>query len=146
MQIPFQRLNPLALPPTQAHSTDAGYDLFALPDSADHDYSALLPGWRRAIRTGIAVAIPPGYYGRIAPRSGLAARCGIDVLAGVIDSSFRGELKVILINLGQDPVWFNPGDRIAQLIIESCANATFVETETLDETARAAAGFGSTGS
>lgn len=145
MQIPFQRLHSLAQPPAKAHDTDAGYDLRALNDPSEHDFRALLPGERRTIRTGIAVAIPPGYYGRIAPRSGLAARCGLDVLAGVVDASFRGEVKVLVVNLGQDPVWLQPNDRIAQLIVESCANATFVEQESLDETARAAAGFGSTG-
>lgn len=145
MQIPFLKLHPAAQPPTRAHSTDAGYDLRAL-DSADFSRAPLLPGHRRAIRTGLSIAVPEGFYARIAPRSGLAVRNGIDVLAGVVDSGFRGEVQVVAINLGQDPVWLEPGQRIAQLIIESCANATFVETESLDETARAAAGFGSTGS
>lgn len=145
MQIPFKRLHPAAPAPHRAHETDAGADLYALGDSTAQNYGPLVPGERRLFRTGIALALPAGYYGRIAPRSGLAVREGLDVMAGVVDSSYRGEVQVLLVNLGPNAVWIEPGSRIAQLIVEKCEPATFHEVEVLDETERAAGGFGSTG-
>jgi len=97
------------------------------------------------VATGLAVAIPEGNYGRIAPRSGLAFKNFIDVGAGVIDEDYRGELKVLLFNLGPDDFNVNEGDRIAQFIIEKYTPTELEEVETLDETARGADGFGSTG-
>ncbi len=105
----------------------------------------LQPGERRLIPTGLAFEIPPGYYGRVAPRSGLAVRHGIHTLAGVIDSDFRGECQVLLINLGDQPVSFDAGERIAQLIIERAAACGYVWAEELSGTPRASGGFGSTG-
>ncbi len=89
--------------------------------------------------------IPAGFYGRIAPRSGLAVKHGIDVLAGVVDADYRGELKVPLINLGSQPIQFEAGERIAQLIIEQAAMCDYVWVEELSDTERAESGFGSTG-
>jgi dUTP pyrophosphatase len=86
-----------------------------------------------------------GFYGRIAPRSGLAVRHGIDTLAGVVDSDYRGEVNVLLINLGAEGVTLNAGDRIAQLIIEQAAPADYQWSEVLDQTDRGEGGFGSTG-
>jgi dUTP pyrophosphatase len=145
MQIPFKRLHPAAKPPLRAHPTDAGADLHVLDDPEAFVPRPLLPGERRLIRTGIAVAIPAGWYGRVAPRSGLAVKQGLDVLAGVIDCGYLGEIQVALINLGQDPVWLEPGMRIAQLIIERCEAAEFSEVEDLEQSARGAGGFGSSG-
>jgi dUTP pyrophosphatase len=105
----------------------------------------LQPGERRLIPTGLALEIPPGHYGRIAPRSGLAVRHGIDTMAGVIDPDYRGEVQVLLINLGREPVRFEAGDRIAQLIVERAAACDYAWAEELSDTARADGGFGSTG-
>lgn len=147
MIIPVQLLHPKAKTPCRAYSLDAGADLYALDCSIEEggDFRPLLPGERRLLRTGVAMAIPAGYYGRIAPRSGLAVKHGIDVLAGVVDSGFRNEVKVCLINLGSDSVSIQPGDRIAQLIIERSEPASFMVLANLDQTDRGTGGFGSTG-
>jgi dUTP pyrophosphatase len=124
-----------------AHATDwsAGADLYCA------EAFTLQPGERKLVATALAIEIPPGYYGRVAPRSGLAVRHGIDTLAGIIDSDFRGELKAALINLGDRPVSFEGGERIAQLIIERAARCDYFWSEELSETGRAEGGFGSTG-
>ncbi len=95
--------------------------------------------------TGLIVEIPPGWYGRIAPRSGLAARHGVDTLAGVVDPDFRGELKALIVNTGDAPVNFDAGERIAQLIIERAAICDYIWADELSETERGGGGFGSTG-
>jgi dUTP pyrophosphatase len=124
----------------RANPTDAGADLAASEDKT------IPPLSRSTIRTGLAVEIPEGYYGRIAPRSGLAHNHGIDVLAGVVDSSYRGEIRVVLYNTDkEEPFQVGAGDRIAQLIIEKHYNFEFVEVEDLSQTDRGASGFGSTG-
>jgi dUTP diphosphatase len=133
------KLDEKAMIPKKAHKYDAGFDLYSF------DETTLKSTNRNIFATGIAVAIPKGWYGRIAPRSGLAAKYGIDVLAGVIDSSFRGEIKVILINHGCEDVTIKKGDRIAQLILEKCGEWEIEEVEKLDETERGEGGFGSTG-
>ena len=97
------------------------------------------------MRTGLAVAIPVGFYGRVAPRSGLAVKNGLDVLAGVIDSDYRGELCCALLNTGDEPLTLPAGSRLCQLIIEQIITPTPACAEELDETARGAGGFGSTG-
>ena len=97
------------------------------------------------MRTGLAVAIPVGFYGRVAPRSGLAVKNGLDVLAGVIDSDYRGELCCALLNTGDEPLTLPAGSRLCQLIIEQIITPTPAWAEELDETARGAGGFGSTG-
>lgn len=151
MPIPFQRLHHDATPPTRAHDGDAGYDLFALPVERTEaqpfaTHRVLHPGERRLFRTGIAVAIPRGFYGRIADRSGNALTRGLHVLGGVIDSSYRGDVGVILLNASQVAIWIQPNQRIAQLIIERCIDVSFVESTTpLEQSDREAAGFGSTG-
>ncbi len=138
MHILVQRLDPRAILPVRHNRDDAGADLCAL------EGGALLPGDRLLVRTGWAFAIPSGCYGRIAPRSGLAAKHGIDVLAGVVDSGFAGEVKIVLINLSKERFLWSPGDRIAQLIIERCEPVAFWEAGPLPETLRGAGGFGST--
>ena len=125
--------------PVRSTKLSAGADLSCI------EPFTLKPGERRLIPTGLAFEIPPGYYGRVAPRSGLAVRHGIHTLAGVIDSDFRGECQVLLINLGDQPMSFDAGERIAQLIVERAATCSYGWAEELSDTARASGGFGSTG-
>lgn len=135
-----KRLEKDALLPKRSNPTDAGADLFSIESLMIH------PGDRATVGTGVAVAIPEGFYGRVAPRSGLAAKHGIDVLAGVVDSAYRGELKVVLINTDKHNTFFvEKGDRIAQIIIEAHFNLPIVEAEELSSTSRGEGGFGSTG-
>jgi len=139
MKLHVKKLNENARLPARSNPTDAGLDLFA-------DVGGVVfVGGRTALHTGIAVAVPEGYYGRIAPRSGLAAKHGIDVLAGVVDSSYRGEIRVVLHNTSDKRFTFNRGDRIAQLIIEKIALPEVEEVEELEATSRGDGGFGSTG-
>lgn len=124
----------------RANPTDAGMDLCA---SETH---TIPPGQRKAVSTGIAIEIPEGYYARVAPRSGLAVKHGIDVLAGVVDSGYRGEIKVVLLNTDSSSSFeVNPGDRVAQLIIEKHYNFELQEVDGLSDSDRGSAGFGSSG-
>lgn len=145
MPIKVKLLNEYAKMPYRANPSDAGADLFASEDAI------IQPLERKAISTGLSMEIPSfsvnnNYYGRIAPRSGHALKSGIDVLAGVVDASYRGEIKVILLNTDKNsPFKISKGDKIAQLIIEACFNFDFEKTEDLTSTARGSGGFGSTG-
>jgi dUTP pyrophosphatase len=123
----------------------AGMDLRAAVP-ADEPVT-LRPGDRHAVPTGLAMAIPPGFEGQVRPRSGLALRSGVTCLnsPGTIDADYRGEVKVILINLGPEDFVIRRGDRIAQLLISPVVQAVWRETDSLNETARGAGGFGSTG-
>jgi dUTP pyrophosphatase len=116
----------------------------AIPEDAPFD---LRPGQRAAIPTGLTMAIPPGFEAQVRPRSGLAIRSGITCLnaPGTIDADYRGEVRVILINLGEEDFTIRRGDRIAQLVIAPVTNAAWNEVATLSETARGEGGFGSTG-
>jgi len=125
--------------PEYASEGCAGADLRA------SERVTLGPGERAAVPTGVRVALPAGHVGLVWPRSGLALRHGLDTLAGVIDADYRGEVKVALINHGREAVTLEPGDRIAQLLIQPVARARFTRVESLDDTARGAGGFGSTG-
>ena len=125
---------------------------YATPGAAGMDVLAaeqvmLAPGARHAVPTGLAVAIPPGYEIQVRPRSGLALKHGISVpnTPGTIDSDYRGELKIILINHGQEHFTIQRGDRIAQLVVAPVVQARWDEVDELDETARGEGGFGSTG-
>lgn len=138
----LRRVSDHALPlPEYATGAAAGFDLRA---AGDH---VLEPGERTLIGTGFAIALPPGCEGQIRPRSGLAARHGITVLnaPGTVDADYRGEVKVLLINLGEEPVEITAGDRIAQLVVAPVSRLELVEVESLPETARGTGGFGSTG-
>jgi dUTP pyrophosphatase len=138
----FRRLSEAARPPAQAHDGDAGYDLHAA------EAVTIEPGERASVGTGIAVAIPAGRAGLVVPRSGLAARHGISVVnaPGLIDSGYRGELRVLLLNTdSREPFAVEPGDRIAQLVVVAVDTPQLEEAGELDETARGTAGFGSTG-
>ena len=126
--------------PTKSHVTDAGYDLFSTEDVS------LQPLQRKVVKTGIKLSIPAGFYGRIAPRSGLAVKNGVDVLAGVIDSGYNGEIGVVLINTDKfESVSLPKSSRIAQLIFEKCEDMNFETVLSLDVSERDAGGFGSTG-
>lgn len=135
----FKRLHTAARLPTRGSAGAAGLDLYAA------EGLTIPPGGRAAVRTGLAAAIPAGFYGRVAPRSGLAVRHGIDVLAGVIDSDYRGEILCALVNHGVEPFEVEPGARVAQLVVEAIATPEPAWAEDLEETARGACGFGSTG-
>jgi dUTP pyrophosphatase len=138
----FARVAEGARPPTRAHEGDAGYDLYAA------EAATLEPGERVSVGTGVAVAIPPGHAGLVVPRSGLAARHGISVVnaPGLIDSGYRGEVRVLLLNTDREAAFeVEPGDRIAQLVLVSVGSPELVESRELDQTARGAGGFGSTG-
>jgi dUTP pyrophosphatase len=103
------------------------------------------PGARAAVPTGLRVAIPRGHVGLVWPRSGLAVRHGIDTLAGVVDSDYRGEVKVVLVNHGDEPFEIAAGDRVAQLLVQRVERAAFRAASQIEETARGEGGFGSTG-
>jgi dUTP pyrophosphatase len=129
--------------PLPAYATDGAAGM----DVVSAEYVTLAPGARHAVTTGLTVAIPPGYEIQVRPRSGLALKHGISVAntPGTIDSDYRGELKVILINLGAEPFAIQRGDRIAQLILSPVTQARWAEVSELNETARGQGGFGSTG-
>jgi dUTP pyrophosphatase len=142
MKIKIKRLDKGLPMPVYAHQGDAGCDLYSAIEQT------ILPGERVLIPTGIAISLPEGHAAFIQPRSGLAAKYGISLVntPGLIDSHYRGEIKVIIIN--HDPrssFTVKRGDKIAQMVIQKVENATFEEVEDLDETARGADGFGSTG-
>lgn len=147
LSIPVRQLahaEGLPLPAFQTPGS-AGMDLIAAVDETEP--MVLAPGARAAVPTGLTMAIPLGYEGQVRPRSGLAIRHGLTVAnaPGTIDSDYRGEVKVLLINLGQHPVTIRRGERIAQLVIAPVVLADLVTVDSLDETIRSSGGFGSTG-
>lgn len=142
VDIALRRLDPGLPPPSYAHPGDAGADLFTTVDLT------LSPGERAMVPTGIAIALPEGYVALVHPRSGLAARHGVSIVnsPGTVDAGYRGEIKVLLVNL--DPatsVTLSRGDRIAQLVVQRFERASFVEVDALPESERGAGGYGSTG-
>ena len=139
MKISVLKLHPDATLPTQGAPFDAGYDLTSV------EPKKIPPMGRTVVPTGISMEIPEGFYGRVAPRSGLAVKKGIDVLAGVIDSGYRNEIGVVLINLGGSLVTLPAGTRIAQIIIEKCHEIEWNDVEELAGSNRGQRGFGSTG-
>jgi dUTP pyrophosphatase len=142
VNLPVRRLRPEGRLPVRAHPGDAGLDLVAA------EAAELPPGGRAAVPTGLAVAIPDGHAGLVVPRSGLARRHGVTVAnaPGLIDAGYRGELMVLLVNLGDAPHRVDAGDRIAQLVIVPVALAVPVETAELPASdGRGEGGFGSTG-
>jgi dUTP pyrophosphatase len=145
LQVPFRRLVPEAGVPERAHPGDAGYDLRSV------EVVELAPGSRSLVRTGISVAIPEGCAGLVLPRSGLAVRHGISLVntPGLIDSGYRGEIQVPLINHDREETFLiEEGTRVAQLVLVRAAAALFAEVEFLESTAdgRGEGGFGSSGS
>ena len=138
MRLPHGQGLPL---PAYASEGAAGMDIVSAEDVV------IAPGARHAVATGLAVAIPHGFEIQVRPRSGMALKHGISVpnTPGTIDSDYRGEMKVILINLGDAPFEIRRGDRVAQLVLAPVVQGSWIEVEALDETARGAGGFGSTG-
>lgn len=139
MTIKFKKLSQDATIPTYGSSEAIGMDLYASVDIK------IYPQSRELVATDIACEIPDGTYLRIAPRSGLAMKFGIDVLAGVIDPDYRGALGVILQNNGDDLFTIKKGDRIAQAILEEAVRANIIEVDDISDTDRGEGGFGSTG-
>lgn len=141
MNLSFSRLDPELSPPSKAHPGDAGWDLVARV--AVH----LEPGERATVPTGVAVAIPDGHAGLVLPRSGNAHRLGVGLVnsPGLIDSGYRGEVAVILVNHGRETASFARGDRIAQLLVVAAPPVVWTEVGTLDDTERGGSGFGSSG-
>lgn len=137
--IPIKRLKKDAILPAYAHEDDAGMDLFA------QETVILKPGQRTSVSTGIAMAIPQGYVGLIWDKSGIAANAGLKTMAGVIDASYRGEIKILLHNLSTESYTIEKGKKIAQMLIQPVAQKKIVEVHDLDETTRGKGGFGSTG-
>lgn len=135
----IKKLSPAATTPTRGSAHAAGYDLYAAA-------ATTIPARGKAlVSTQLAIATPQGTYGRIAPRSGLAAKHFIDTGAGVIDADYRGEVKVLLFNHAEADFKVEVGDRVAQLVLERVYTPEVLEVESLEESARGAGGFGSTG-
>jgi dUTP pyrophosphatase len=142
MQLLIQKLDPRATIPSYAHPGDAGLDLSSC------ETVEIAPGSTAMVRTGVAIALPPGTEGQVRPRSGLAARHAVTVLnaPGTIDEGYRGEVRVILINHGLEIFRVEPGMRIAQLVVAPVLRVETVSVDSLDNaTARGTGGFGSTG-
>lgn len=135
----FNRLDDRATLPTRGSAESAGLDLYSIEDLM------IEPKQRVLARTGLAVAIPPAHYGRIAPRSGLALRTGLDVLSGVIDADYRGEIGCLLYNTGDETIELPAQSKICQLIVEKIITPEAVWADEIDETDRGSDGFGSTG-
>ena len=136
--LPMKRLHADAVLPTRAHPEDAGLDLYGLEDVH------LEPGEGKAVRTGIACALPRGCVGMIADRSSLGKR-GLKTLGGIIDAGYRGEIQVLIRNLSTEACLLRAGDRIAQMLILPIATPQVQEVSELDDTTRGTGGFGSTG-
>jgi dUTP pyrophosphatase len=142
LEVLITRLDPNIPLPAYEHPGDAGADLVTTVDVA------LAPGERTLVPTGVAIAIPAGYAAFVHPRSGLAARCGVSIVnaPGTVDAGYRGEIKVMLVNLdATKPVKFVRGDRIAQLVFQAVEQAQLIEVERLPGSARGIGGYGSTG-
>lgn len=138
----LRRLDESVPVPAYAHPGDAGVDLITT------EAAELAPGERAVLPTGISLALPDGYAAFVHPRSGLAARCGVAMVnaPGTVDAGYRGEIKVIVVNLDpREPVRFERGDRVAQLVVQQVERIRFHEVAELPGSARAAGGFGSTG-
>lgn len=136
--LPVKRLSSNAILPVRGSEFSAGYDLFALEETF------IQMNCQTLVSTGISIALNPGTYGRIAPRSGLAFKHGLMTLAGVIDQDYRGEVKVMLLSTNKN-ITLQKGERIAQLIIEVIQNPEITEVDELPSTSRGQGGFGSTG-
>jgi len=138
MEIRVKRIHPEARLPVYGHPGDAGLDLFSIVDRE------LAPGEVFAVPTGIQVAVPPGHVGLVWDKSGISLQ-GVHRLAGVVDAGYRGEVRVVMINLGAAPYSVKKGMKIAQMLVQPVVSVTVVETGSLDDSSRGEGGFGSTG-
>lgn len=139
MKIKIKKLEPEVKLPVYANKGDAGMDVFSLEDKE------LKPGERYLFKLGFAMEIPEGYVGLFWDKSGIASKYGIHTLAGVIDSVYRGEFGVVMLNTGDESYEFKKGDKLAQLLIQPIASPELEEVEELSDTHRGEGGFGSTG-
>ena len=141
MTLRFRKLRPDAVLPSYAHPSDAGMDVRSVEDLT------IAPGKRALVHTGLVMLLPPMYEAQVRPRSGLALKSGVTVLntPGTIDSGYRGEVGVILVNFGDEDFQVRKGDKVAQIVIAPVTQPEIVETTEVDETDRGAGGFGSTG-
>jgi dUTP pyrophosphatase len=139
MLVKIKKLHPEARVPAYAHPGDAGMDLYTLEDTK------VLPGQVAKIRSGLAFELPEGYVGLCWDKSGVSANGRIKTLAGVLDAGYRGELLMVVINLGTEPYVFKKGDKVLQMLIQKVERPEIVEVEELSETSRGGGGFGSTG-
>jgi dUTP pyrophosphatase len=137
--IAIKKLHPDAKLPEYAHPDDAGMDFYA------SESITLQPNERTAVPTGIALAIPSGFVGLLWDKSGMAVKHGLKTMAGVIDAGYRGEIKIILHNLSNQPYTFERGTKVAQMLIQPVHQKRLIEVEDLDSTNRGTGGFGSTG-
>lgn len=142
MKVKIKKLYPDAILPTYAKEGDAGADLYSNEDVI------LYPGQRALVKTGISISMPNSYVGLVHPRSGMAAKFGVTVTnaPGTVDSGYRGEVMVNLINHGIEPFYITKGDRIAQIVFQQFSRANFEEVDSLDDSERGSGGHGSTGS
>jgi len=141
MKLQVKKIHANAKVPAYAHDGDSGMDLFSVEEVE------LMPGETKVVKTGLQVSMPKGFEAQVRPKSGLAAKFGVTVLntPGTVDSGYRGEIMVILANLGKDAYKVEKGKKIAQMVIARVEEAEVEEVEALDETARNTGGFGSTG-
>ena len=139
VNIKFKKLHPAAIPPSYAHPGDAGMDFFAL------EKTALKPGERKAIRTGISIEIDEGYAGLFWDKSGIAIREGLKTIGGVIDAGYRGEILIGMINLSDKEYVFEAGHKVAQMLVQKVEHCQIKEASGLSQTKRGTGGFGSTG-
>ena len=139
MILKFKKLTPEAILPSYAHSGDAGLDMYA------SETMVINPGQPGKVKTGVAVEIPEGYVGLIWDKSGMAFNNRLKTLSGVIDSGYRGEALLSLINLGDKPVTIEKGQKVSQMLIQKIETVEVVEAEELSDTSRGEGGFGSTG-
>jgi len=141
MKVQVQRISENAKIPVMAHEGDSGFDLYA------SETLILEPGGRKLVATGIKISMPKGFEAQVRPKSGLAIKSGLSVLntPGTIDSGYRGEVKVILVNLAKEPFQVETGKKIAQLVFQKVECPELTEVQKLDETNRSEGGFGSTG-
>ncbi len=138
----IKKLYPNSIIPTKGSKEAAGYDLYARFENLN---VIIEPNSNLLVPTGIAMKIPYGYYGRIAPRSGFSVKTGLIINAGVIDSDYRGEVKILFQNHSNKYININNCEKVAQIIIEKIAHCNIIETDNLDDTERGSGGFGSTG-
>ena len=138
MELKVKRIHPDAKLPVYGHPGDAGLDLFSVADRE------LAPGEVFAVPTGVQIAVPPGHVGLVWDKSGISLQ-GVHRLAGVIDAGYRGEIQVVMINLGGTPFAIRKGMKIAQMLVQPVTSVIVVESDALDDTSRGEGGFGSTG-
>lgn len=139
MQVKVKKLHEDAVIPFKAHKSDAGFDLFAVKDTI------IWPFGKKKVETGIAIELPPGYELQVRPRSGLSLKTNTLVIFGTVDSGYRGEIGIIMTNIGNREFYVNKGDKIAQAVIQKIPDIELVEADELDDGERQESGFGSTG-